>query len=55
MNGDMLDTLKDYDEDDQKSIMRTLTAVQKNGWNHGQDPFWPSSALLDPILIKLET
>ena len=35
----MLDTLKDYEEDDQKSIMRTLTAVQKNGWNHGQDPF----------------
>ena len=35
----MLDTLKDYDEDDQKSIIRTLTAVQKKGWNHGQDPF----------------
>ena len=35
----MIDTLTDYNEEDQKSIMRTLTAVQKNGWNHGQDPF----------------
>ena len=35
----MIDTLTDYNEEDQKSIMRTLTAVQKNGWNLGQYPF----------------
>ena len=36
MDSDMIDTLTDYKEEDQKSIMKTLTAVQKNGWNHGQ-------------------
>ena len=39
MDGDMLDSLNKYEEDDQKSIMRTLTAVQKKGWKNGQDPF----------------
>ena len=35
----MIDTLTNYGEEDQKSIMRTLTAVQRKGWTHGQDPF----------------
>ena len=35
----MIDSLTNYNDEDQKSIMRTLTAVQKWGWNHGQDPY----------------
>ena len=36
----MLDSLEDYDTDDQECIMTTLSAVQKMGWNHSsKDPF----------------
>ena len=35
----MMDSLTNYNKEEQKSIMRTLTAVQKKGWNHGNDPF----------------
>ena len=39
MDSEMIDSLTNYNDEDQKSIMRTLTAVQKSGWNHGQDPY----------------
>ena len=39
MDGDILDSLNKYEEDDQQSIMRTLKAVHKRGWNHGKHPF----------------
>ena len=39
MDGDMLETLKDYDEDDQESIMTTLSTVQRQGWKHKADPY----------------
>ena len=35
----MLETLKDYDEDDQESIMTTLSTVQRQGWKHKADPY----------------
>jgi hypothetical protein len=39
MDSDMIDSMTNYNEEEQKSIMRTLTAVQKKGWSHGNDPF----------------
>ena len=39
MDGDMLETLKDYDEDEQESIMTTLSTVQSQGWKRSANQY----------------
>ena len=39
MDGDMLQTLKDYDENEQESIMTTLSTVQSQGWKQNADQY----------------
>ena len=39
MDGDMLETLKDYDENEQERIMTTLSTVQSQGWKRNTNQY----------------
>ena len=36
---DVIESLRKYEEEDQKKIMLTLKTVQDKGWRHIEDPF----------------
>ena len=39
MDSDMLETLKDYDEDEQERIITTLSTVQSQGWKRNANQY----------------